>query len=244
MPDFPPPLSATPSAGRPLAGVTLLLVEDSRFASEAVRLLCLRSGARIRRADSLRAAERHLATYRPTAVLVDLGLPDGSGLDLVARLAAARPRLPAILATSGDTALEAAALAAGAAAFLPKPVAGVAAFQAAVLGALGGDRGLLDGAPQAAVVVPDRLALREDLCVAAGLIGAAAADPPAAYAARFLASVARAAEDARLADAAAALAEAIEAGADDTVPRAQVAGMIADRLAAVPPAGPGDRRIA
>ena len=87
-----------PTAERPLLGLTVLIVEDSRYASEAMRLLCLRSGARIRRADSLRAARRHLQVYRPAAIIVDLGLPDGSGLDLIAELDAASPRVAALLA--------------------------------------------------------------------------------------------------------------------------------------------------
>ena len=40
-----------------VVGINRLVVEDSRFACEAVRLLCLRSGARIRRADSLEHAK-------------------------------------------------------------------------------------------------------------------------------------------------------------------------------------------
>ncbi len=73
-------MSQTPTAERPLAGLTVLVVEDSRFASESMRLLCLRSGARIRRADSLRSARRHLAVYRPGVVIVDLGLPTDQAL--------------------------------------------------------------------------------------------------------------------------------------------------------------------
>ena len=38
----------------------------------------------------------------PSAVIVDVGLPDGSGLDLIRELSSARPRVPALIGTSGD----------------------------------------------------------------------------------------------------------------------------------------------
>jgi DNA-binding response OmpR family regulator len=125
-----------PTAERPLLGQTVLVVEDSRFACEAMRLLCLRSGARIRRADSLRSAARHLSVYRPSVVIVDIGLPDGSGTALLRDLSRAQPRVAVLLAISGDDAQREAALAAGADDFLPKPFTSLAAFQAAVLAQL------------------------------------------------------------------------------------------------------------
>ena len=124
------------SPRRPLLGLTLLLVEDSRYCSEAMRLLCLKSGARLRRADCLRTAYRHLATYRPSLVIVDIGLPDGSGLSLVRNLRRQGASGPVVLVTSGDdpaTARER-AHAAGADGFLEKPIGNVGQFQRYVAG--------------------------------------------------------------------------------------------------------------
>jgi DNA-binding response OmpR family regulator len=128
------------SPDRPLAGLTILLVEDSRFAADGLRLIAQRSGARFRRADSLQSARRHLAVYRPTVVAVDLGLPDGSGLDLIRDLACATPRVTALIALSGDTDLHKAAISAGADTFIAKPIDHIAQFQQAILARLPSDR--------------------------------------------------------------------------------------------------------
>lgn len=216
-----------PTAERPLLGVTLLLVEDSRFACEAIRLMCLRSGARLRRADCLRSAERHLQCYRPTVAIVDLGLPDGSGLDLIARLARQSPRIPVIIATSGDSGAEATALAAGADRFLPKPVESLSAFRDMILSHLSD---LPLGAPltiAADDLAPDPAALRDDLARAAALL-----EPQSGgdldYVARFLSGLAVSAHDADLR----AAAEALLAERQKFAPLSRVSGLVRDRLAA------------
>ena len=114
---------------RPLFGLTVLVVEDSKFACEGIRLLCLRSGARIRRADCLRSARRHLQVYRPSVVIIDLGLPDGNGAELIEELNAASPRVGIVLAISGDSFGESVALAAVADGFFAKPLIILAVFQ-------------------------------------------------------------------------------------------------------------------
>lgn len=191
-----------PTASRPLLGLTILVVEDSRYTCETLRLMCLRSGARIRRADCLASARRHLQVYRPSAVIVDMGLPDGSGLDLIRDLAQGTPRVSVILGMSGDDGAEDAARAAGADAFLAKPLGALAEFQEAILGALPTDqqpanpRGI-----SSETIDPDRSAYHDDMRHAASLLkgeDGGSLD----YVAQFLGGVARSAQDAPLAEAA------------------------------------------
>ncbi|PYE84114.1 response regulator [Pseudoroseicyclus aestuarii] len=198
------------TAARPLLGTTVLLVEDSRFASEAMRLLCLRSGARIRRADSLQSARRHLCVYRPTVVVVDLGLPDGSGAELIAELAVAAPRVDVLLGTSGDPGAQSAALSAGADGFLEKPLSSLAEFQAAILSHLpsevrpNGPRAVEDEA-----VYPDPVAFRDDLSLVSRILHEGDAEGAQLdYITQFLGGVARSAGDAPLWSAVSAFAEA------------------------------------
>ena len=103
-----------PRSDCPLYGLTVLVVEDSKYACEGIRLLSLRSGARIRRADCLRSARRHLQVYRPSVVIIDLGLPDGNGTELIEEIHTTSLRVGVVLATSGDSFGESVALAAGA----------------------------------------------------------------------------------------------------------------------------------
>lgn len=227
------PLPAPPPAdsARPLAGMTVLVVEDSRCASEAVRLLCLKSGARIRRADSLRSARRHLTGYLPTAVIVDLGLPDGSGLSLIRDLAQAVPPIPVILATSGDDSLFADALDAGAHGTLAKPVESLAVFQRAVLQSLPPDQRptglrLVPGD----TIAPDAAALQDDLAHIADVMTTLETGQTLDYVAQFLTGVARSAGDAVLEAAAMRLAQQRRRGAAYGSDLARVAGLVQDRL--------------
>lgn len=225
------PAARPPTAQRPLLGLTVMVVEDSRFACEALRLLCLRSGARIRRADCLKSARRHLQVYRPTVVIVDVGLPDGSGADLIAELTQASPRVAVVLGTSGDDFAEQVAIAAGADGFLPKPVTSLAAFQEIVLSRLPPER-----QPQGPrmvnedVVSPDPIALKDDLAHVADVLEGDPDGPTLDYVAQFVGGVARSAGDKPLHSAAKALAAARAAGAGARAQAAQVSGLVQERL--------------
>ncbi|MFD3191672.1 response regulator [Sedimentitalea sp. HM32M-2] len=219
------------TASRPLLGLTILVVEDSRFACEAMRLLCLRSGARIRRADCLKSARRHLKVYRPTVVIADLGLPDGSGVELIEELTKASPRVPVILGTSGDDFAEDAAIAAGADGFLAKPVTSLAVFQDAILSRLPADqRPLGPRVVSDEVIEPDPIAYQDDMAHVADVLSEQAGGQTLDYVAQFVGGVARSAHDTILEQAAAALAEARKSGGPVASDTARIAGLVQERL--------------
>lgn len=221
-----------PTRARPLLGLTVLVVEDSRFACDAMRLLCIKSGARIRRADCLRSARRHLQVYRPSVVVIDLGLPDGSGADLISELSETSPRVDVILATSGDEFGEAVAIAAGADGFMPKPLSSVAAFQQAILTRMPEDRrpdGLRSMTDE--IIQPDQMAFRDDMAHVADVLDDEADDRMLDYVAQFLTGVARSADDTPLLNAAQSLAKSRSQGGCARSDAARVAGLVQDRLA-------------
>lgn len=196
-----------PTAERPLLGTVVLVVEDSRHACESLRMICQRSGARIRRAESLSSAQRHLRAYRPQIAIIDMGLPDGSGASLIADLDHAEPRIEAIVAISGDDTQKDAAMAVGADLFLAKPFASFSEFQASLLSVLPADSKPSRIATQIDdEISPDPIALRDDLSLMAELLRTDADTETCDYAAGFLAGVGKSAKDSKVVSLAAELA--------------------------------------
>ncbi len=188
-----------PTPDRPLLGTMILLVEDSRHACEVLRLICQRSGARIRRAESLASAARHLRSYRPRIVVIDLGLPDGSGLELIETLAMSEPGIDGIIAISGDDTLADAAMAAGADTFIAKPLTSIHGFQKAVLALLPkGQHPPKLSHPADDRVEPDPVALRDDLALVVDMLRQSPDVGTLTYLSGFLHSIGKGTGDANL----------------------------------------------
>jgi DNA-binding NarL/FixJ family response regulator len=212
------PLVPAGASDLPLQGLTLMIVDDSRFTCDALRLILQRAGARLRRAESLEIARLHLNCYRPDLAIIDLGLPDGRGEDLIAELSA--QGFP-VLGLSGDPDGRDLALDAGAAGFLEKPIGSVAGL-VRLIRQLTTGVGPVEKGEDVPAPVGDPMALRDDLARAASLISAPG-DPT--YARAFLQSLARASGDSALEDAV--------RGSRTAFDRALLAGMIEERIAAL-----------
>lgn len=100
----------------------LLVEDDAATRSRLQHLLSGRPDARVAAACStLRDALDWLARHRPDVVLVDLGLPDGSGLEVIRYAAARHPGCDILVITVfGDAAHVVAAIEAGATGYLLK----------------------------------------------------------------------------------------------------------------------------
>jgi FixJ family two-component response regulator len=100
----------------------VFVVDDDISVRESLELLIQVSGWR---AETFASAREFLARPRasvPSCVILDLALPDGSGLDLQQRVAADRSEMPVIFITGhGDVSQSVRAMKAGALEFLTKP---------------------------------------------------------------------------------------------------------------------------
>jgi DNA-binding NarL/FixJ family response regulator len=99
----------------------LVVDDDAAFRALAVRMLTHLGFAVIAEAGTVAEAMAAAGDLRPDAALVDVGLPDGSGIELAGHLAALpwRPRV-VLTSTDPDVTTCDGALALGTAGFIPK----------------------------------------------------------------------------------------------------------------------------
>ena len=102
--------------------IQIFIVDDDASVRDSLALLL---GLKGYRSASFESAEHFLASFRPEwrgCVVTDVDMPGMSGLELQAALARMGGALPVIvMSASCDPAVEARALAAGAAGFVAKP---------------------------------------------------------------------------------------------------------------------------
>ncbi|MGH2386097.1 MAG: response regulator [Candidatus Limnocylindria bacterium] len=106
-------------------GASILAVEDDARNAALLRAALVPAGYRLTVVTSLAEARSWLVEARPDLVLLDVGLPDGSGLELARELRASTPSadIPIIVSSARVLAADrAAADEAGCDAFLAKPL--------------------------------------------------------------------------------------------------------------------------
>ena len=84
-----------------MTSYVLVVDDDQTFRRLAARLLASLGLGEVVEAGTVASALETAERLRPVAALVDVGLPDGDGVELAARLAA-MPWTPRVLVTSSD----------------------------------------------------------------------------------------------------------------------------------------------
>jgi CheY-like chemotaxis protein len=85
---------------------SILIIDDNRLITQALRAVLVKAGFVVTTFDAGLAALRHVAEERPDAAIIDIHLPDISGLVLTQRMRnLLGPRTPLII-LSGDTSME------------------------------------------------------------------------------------------------------------------------------------------
>lgn len=116
---------------------TILVVDDSSEARDTYLDLLGDAGFEVSGAEDGTAALAAIDRRAPDLVILDMQMPQMGGLELLERVRARRATAPPFVCVSGLEALEHAALARGARAFLRKPVVGadlLAVIDAALAG--------------------------------------------------------------------------------------------------------------
>lgn len=115
-------MTATDLAMPVLGGGRVLVVEDGEDAAASLAALLRLHGFEAETARTGRQALAAAAAQRPRVMIVDLGLPDANGVEVIRQCrAAADPPAVVVVSGYGDEEHKAAATAAGAAAYLIKP---------------------------------------------------------------------------------------------------------------------------
>ena len=101
----------------------ILVIDDEPDLRTLYELTLLRQGYRVESAADLRQAREHLKAQRFDAIITDMRLPDGLGLELLRDLAAdQRPERCVVITAHGSAENAVEALKAGAFDYLTKPV--------------------------------------------------------------------------------------------------------------------------
>ena len=103
---------------------TIVVIDDDRTIQATLSAVLPRHGYDVRVGPNASQGKKRVAEVKPDLVLLDLGLPDADGLDVLRELKAEHPDLPVIVLTANDSLANAIeSIKQGAFHFLSKPYA-------------------------------------------------------------------------------------------------------------------------